>query len=96
MLVAIGEVVACVVDDVIRTDGTDQIDLRGAAHAGDSCAESLGDLNCKSADSTGGADYQDALTRLHTSVIAHGLEGGRTGDADRCCLLESQVFRFGG
>src|SRR5207244_6551585 len=43
--VAVGEVLESVVNDVIGTDRADEIDLGGAAHPGDFCAEGLGELH---------------------------------------------------
>src|SRR5919202_4958151 len=41
----LGEVLACVVDDMIRPDGSDHLDLRGAANTGYLRTERLGKLH---------------------------------------------------
>ena len=41
----VGEVILRVVQDVVRSEGPHQIDLSGAAHAGDLSAQGLGQLH---------------------------------------------------
>ena len=48
-MLAVGEVLACVVDDVISAERSDQIDLRGTANRGDFGAEGFRDLYCEGA-----------------------------------------------
>jgi hypothetical protein len=76
MVTPVGEVATGVVDDVVRADGTDQIDFRGAAHAGDVRAECFGQLHCVGAHAAGRADDQHGLAWLELAVIAESLQGG--------------------
>ena len=63
-VLAVGEVVAGVVDDVVGAERADQVDLGGAAHAGDLGAERLGDLHGERADASRRADDQHLLPGL--------------------------------
>ena len=72
-----GEVLARVVDDMIRPDGSDHLHLRGAAHAGYPSAERFGDLHGVRTHPPRGTDYSDVLPRFDPPVVAHGLQGGR-------------------
>src|SRR5215208_5301744 len=94
-LIALGEVLAGVVDDVIRTDGSDHLHLRGAAHAGDVRAERFGYLHSVGAHSSRRTDEQHFLPRTHLSVVAQGLQGGRAHDGYHRRLLEGEVCRLG-
>ena len=76
-LIALGEVLARVVDDVIRTDGSDHLHLRGAAHAGYVRAERLGDLHGIGPHSARRTDDEHFLPRRDPSVVAQGLQGGQ-------------------
>ena len=64
-VLAVGEVLARVVDDVVGAEGADQVHLRGAAHAGDLGAERLGDLHGEAAHAARRADDQHVLPGLH-------------------------------
>jgi hypothetical protein len=44
-VLAVGEILAGVVDDVVGAEGSYQVHLRGAAHTGDLGSEGLGDLD---------------------------------------------------
>src|SRR5829696_3323072 len=90
-LIAFGEVLACVVDDVIRTDGSDHLHLRGAAHSGDARAERLGDLHGVGTHSSRGTDDKHFLPRAHLSMVAQGLQGSRAHDGYHRRLLEGEV-----
>src|SRR6266566_7468231 len=94
-VLAVGEVLARVVDHVIRADGADQIRLRRAAHAGDLGAEGLGDLHGERAHASRRADDQHPLPGLHLRVVAHGLQRGERGDGDGRRLLEGKVGGLG-
>src|ERR671915_1131884 len=63
-LIALGEVLALVVDDVIRTYGSDHLHLRGAAHASYVRAEGLGDLHGVGPHPSRGTYDQHFLPRL--------------------------------
>jgi hypothetical protein len=75
-VLAVGEILAAVVDDVIGAEGSNHIDLRCAAHTGDVGTVRLGDLHGEAAHSSRGADDQHRLTGLDPSVVAHRLESG--------------------
>src|SRR5215211_3670009 len=94
-LIALGEILARVVDDVIGADGSDHLHLRGAAHAGYVCAERLGDLHGVDPHSSRRTDDQHFLPRAHLSVIAQGLQGGRAHDGYHRRLLKGEVYRLG-
>ena len=79
---------------MIGAEGSNQIDLRGAAHAGDFSAERLGDLHGERAHASRRADDQHLLSRLHVR-LADGLQRGTSGDGDGRGLLEGQVRRLG-
>src|SRR5829696_3018168 len=95
-LIAFGEVLACVVDDVIRTDGSDHLHLRGAAHAGDVCAERLGDLHGVGTHSSRRTNDKHFLPRAHLSMVTQGLQGGRAHDGYHSRLLKGEVRWLGG
>src|SRR5262249_2711901 len=82
------EVVAGVVDDLLRPEPADELDLAGAADAGDAGPEMAGELDGERADATAGADHHDPLPGPHLAPVAHGLEGGDPGDPERCGLHE--------
>src|SRR4030095_12680329 len=54
-----GEVLLCVVDNVVRSQRSDDVHILRAAHAGNLGSEMLGELNRKGADTTGRAVDQD-------------------------------------
>ena len=64
-LSAAGEILASVVDHVVRTEGTDQLDVAGAAHAGDVGAQGLGDLHGERADAPRRTIDQHRVAGLH-------------------------------
>ena len=94
-LIALGEVLAGVVDDVIRTDGSDHLHLLGAAHAGNAGAERLGYLHGVGPHSSRRTDNQHFLPRAYLSVVAQGLQGGRPHDGENRRLLEGEVCGLG-
>ena len=61
------DVLARVVDDVVGAETPYQLDVGGAADAGDLSAQVLGDLDGEGPDSAGGADDQDVLPSLETA-----------------------------
>src|SRR5215212_1504162 len=94
-LIALCEVLARVVDYVIRTDGSDHLHLLGAANACYVRAERFGYLHGVGPHSSRGTDNQHFLPRAHLSVIAQGLQGGRAHDGYHSRLLEGEVYRLG-
>ena len=59
----VGEVAVAVIDDMVRPQAPDQLDLGRAAHTGDLGTERLGDLHRERPDTSGGTDDQDLLPR---------------------------------
>src|SRR5215208_2491450 len=94
-LIALCEVLARVVDYVIRTDGSDHLHLLGAANACYVRAERFGYLHGVGPHSSRGTDDQHFLPRAHLSVIAQGLQGGRAHDGYHSRLLKGEVYRLG-
>jgi hypothetical protein len=93
---AVGEVVPGVVDDVVGAQGSHQVELRGAGHAGDVGPECLGELHGVAADTTGRADDQHRLSRLDAADVAQRLQGGARGDRHHRCLFEGNVHGLAG
>ena len=91
----VGEVLARVVDDVVGTDGSDHVHLRGAAHTRDFSTERLGDLHREGADASRRADDEHLLPRLHLRLVAHGLQRGDRRDRAGGSLLEREVRGLG-
>src|SRR5215211_5630567 len=94
-LLALGEVLVPIVDDVIGTDGSDHLHLLRAANACYVRTERLGDLHCVGPHSSRRADDQHLLPRLDLSLVAQGLQGGRAHDGENRRLLEGEVRRLG-
>ena len=86
---------AGIVDDLIRTDGSDHADLGRAAHAGDVSAVGPGDLRGTGAHAARGAYDKYLLIRLETSVVAQALQGGQARDGNHRRLIEGEVYRSG-
>ena len=63
-----------VVDDVVGAEGVHEVDLRGAADAGDLGAERLRQLDGVGADAAGRAEHQDRLARLHAPDVDERLQ----------------------
>src|SRR5680860_812972 len=90
-LPAAGEVLPGVVDDVAGAERADQLDVAGAAHAGDVGAEGLGDLHGERADASRRAVDQHRVAWLHLADVAQAPQGGDGGDRHRGSLLEGEV-----
>jgi len=90
-LLAVREVLPGVVDDVVGAERTDEIQLPGAADAGDPALERLGDLHGERADASAGTDDQDILARLHGSRVAQSLERGAPGQGKGGSALEREI-----
>src|SRR5207244_2077163 len=69
-VLAVCEVVAGVIDDVIGAEGSDRVHLRGAAYTGHLGSEGLGDLDGERAHASRRADDQHLLPVLDPSVDA--------------------------
>ena len=94
MPLAVGEVRAGVVDDVIGADRADQIGLGRAAHPGYLGPEVLGELDGVAADASGRTNDQDLLPWLDAPGVAQALKGGEPGHRDGGSLLEAQRGRL--
>ena len=92
----VGEVLAGVVDDVVGAQRGHQVDLRGAAHAGDLGAERLRQLDRVGADAAGRADHQHGLTGLHAPGVDERLQRGAGRDGNDRGLGEGQVRGLAG
>ena len=90
-MLTLGEVLPGVVDDAVRAERLDQVDVPRAADAGDLRSERLGDLHGERPDATGGAVDQDFLSRLNLPLVAKRLEGGDRRDWHGRSLFEGQV-----
>ena len=93
-LLAAREVLPGVVDDVVGAERTDEIHLPGAANAGNTAPERLGDLHGERADASTGTDDQDLLARLHGARIAQSLERGAPGQRKGGSGLEREIRRL--
>jgi hypothetical protein len=89
------EVLAGVVDHVVRPNGTDEVHLRRAAHARDVRPEHLRKLHGKRAHPSRGANDQGPLLGLNPSLVPQTLEGGASGDGHARRLFEGEARRLG-
>jgi len=72
-VLTVDEVIAGVVHHVVGTEQTHQIELGGAAHAGDLGTECLGQLHGIAADAAGGTDDQHPLPRRDPADVGQSL-----------------------
>src|SRR5262249_26245625 len=89
-----GEIFLGVINDPVGADGSDHVQIRGAAHAGYLCAKRLGDLHRERPDASGRAVNQDLLTGLKFSVVAKTLQRGESSDRYGSRLIERDRFRL--
>src|SRR5450759_110848 len=73
---AVREVLPGVVDDMVRSDRSDGVQVPRAAHAGHFRPEDLGDLHCEGSHAPRRTVDQDLLPGLHLAVIAKRLHSG--------------------
>ena len=85
-----------VVDDVISTQRAHQLDIPGAAHAGDFGAEVFGELHGKGAHAARCAIDQHFHAGLDPALVAQGLQGGYSCDGDGGGLFETDIRRLFG
>src|SRR6267143_4430769 len=85
------EILFRVIDDVIRAERSDKIDIPRTADTGHIRAKRLGDLHRECAYASRGAVDQDLLPRLDLSFVANSLQGGDARDVDRSRLLKCDV-----
>src|SRR6266487_3082539 len=94
-LVALGEILFCVIDDVVGANGSDQIEIPRAANRRYIRAERLGDLHGKCPNTSGRAVDQNLLPGLNLS-LAQALQRSESGERDRSRLLKGDVRRLHG
>jgi hypothetical protein len=82
------EVVRRVVNDVFGTDGSHQVHVARAAHAGDVRTESSGDLYGEGAHTSRRSVDEDPLSRSDPSLVAHTEQSGAGRQRHRRRLLE--------
>src|SRR3979411_28741 len=87
---AIREVVAGVVDNMVRAERSDQIDFGGAADASDLSTEDFRDLDGEAAHTARCTNAHHPVSRSDVR-LADGLQRGACRDRDSCGLLEGQV-----
>src|SRR5204863_5644949 len=92
-LLALGEVLFRVINHVIGTERSDQLQVFRAANAGYFRAEGLGDLDGKCPDTARGTIDQNLLPCLQTRRIAQTLQRYQCS-RDRGGLLEGSVSRL--
>src|ERR1700730_3241159 len=93
-LLALRVVLFRVINRVISTDRSDQVNVIRAADAGYLCAKCLGDLHGKCPDASGGAIDQDLVPCFDMACVAQALQSNKCG-RDRRSLFETEVARFG-
>src|SRR6187399_1566897 len=94
MLLALGDVVLRVVDNVIRADLANHVQILRAAYGGNLSAERLGDLHGKRANAARCPVDQNFLSGLDLSLVAQRLQRGYRGDRHGSGLLESYIGRL--
>jgi hypothetical protein len=93
---AAAEAVACVVDDLVRADRSNEVELRGGARAGDGGAEGFRDLYGEVADAPGRAQNEHLRTGADAGHVTQRLQGRARRDRHGRRLLRRQVRWPGG
>ena len=93
-VLAVDEILAGVVDDVVGTEGANGLGHAGAVDGSDLSAERLRQLDGVGSDTSGRADDQDLLARSEVADISERLERGDSGDGGDGSLLECGVGRL--
>src|SRR5438552_10859462 len=88
------EILFRVIDDVIRAERSNKIDIPRTADASHICAERLGDLHSECSHTSGRAVNQNLLPRLNLSFVAKALQRGDARYVERSRLLNSDVSRY--
>jgi hypothetical protein len=70
---ALREIFLCIVNDTIRANGSNHVDIYRATNTGDFSPKPFGDLHGKRAHATRGAIDQYFLSRSNSSVVAKAL-----------------------
>src|SRR5690349_13734814 len=84
LLAVLREVLPCIVDDVVRANLADHLEIPRARNPGDFGSEGLCDLDRERADSARCPVDQYFLTGLDVSSIAESLQCGECCDWDGC------------
>src|SRR5918996_6031224 len=77
---AVGDVLAGVVDDIVRPDAADELGLRRAADPGYVRAHRLGQLHGERADTATGIDHEHPLSGLHPAPVTDRDQRGHARD----------------
>src|SRR5271163_2025402 len=88
------EILSCVVDNAICTDGPDHVEIPGAAYAGDIRTERLGNLHSECPHTSRSTVNQDLQTCLDAPLVAKTLQCGIGGHRYGSCLLKCHVSRL--
>ncbi len=86
------EILFLVVDDDIRAETFDQIDIRGARRSRHRCADVLCQLNGECAYSAGTSVDQDFLALLQVGAFNQYLPSGQTHQRDGRCLFHGEIL----
>src|SRR5215831_15317637 len=89
---ALGEVLLCVINDSICTNGSNHIQIAGTAYARDMCTERLGDLHGERTHASCGTVYQNLLPWLNVPLIAKTLQCSERRYRNRSGLLKRDVL----
>src|SRR5205807_6842313 len=92
-LAALGEILFCVIDDVIGADRSDKIEVACPTNSRDLCAKRLGDLHGEGSYTSGRAVDQNLLPGLNLS-ITQALQRSKSGQRNRGGLLKRNVRRL--
>ena len=89
-----GEIFACVINDVVRANGTRHIQIPRAAHGSDFRSEDFGNLHGKGAYAARCAVNKNFLSGLNLSLVAQTLQCGEPCYRNSRGLLKCDVIRF--
>ena len=95
LLVALGEILFRVIDDVIGANRSDKIDIPSAANRRDLRAKRFGDLHGECSNTSGRAVNENLLPGLNFS-LAQALQRNEPGQRKGGCLFKCDVGRFRG
>src|SRR5712691_8866510 len=87
------EILSGVINDAIRSDGSDHFNVPRTANARNFSSERLGDLHSERTQASCRTVDQDLLPRLNLS-LAKTLQGGESGQGYRSNLLKRRVIRL--
>jgi hypothetical protein len=90
-LAAFGEILARVVDDAVRADRPEHVELPGCIYRGHLCPVRLRELHREGPHRSAGAVDHDRLSRSGPALIANGLHRERSGRRDGSGLFEGEV-----